>query len=126
MFIEIENKFTIIYMEKQNHLNIFLVVVVWKNCGYGECKAAAWYNINNIDKHKFLVPADLTIGQFIHVIRKRIKATPEKAIFIFVAKRILPSTASLISTIYEQYADDDGFLYILYSGENTFGMWLCI
>ena len=79
-------------------------------------------NINNIDKHKFLVPADLTIGQFIHVIRKRIKATPEKAIFIFVAKRILPSTASLISTIYEQYADDDGFLYILYSGENTFGM----
>lgn len=26
-----------------------------------------------------------------------------------------------MSTIYEQYKDDDGFLYVLYSGENTFG-----
>jgi GABA(A) receptor-associated protein len=27
----------------------------------------------------------------------------------------------LMRTIYEQYKDDDGFLYIVYSGENTFG-----
>ena len=29
-------------------------------------------------------PADLTVGQFVYVIRKRIKLSPEKAIFIFV------------------------------------------
>lgn len=29
--------------------------------------------------------------------------------------------ASLMSEIYAQYKDEDGFLYILYSGENTFG-----
>jgi len=33
----------------------------------------------------------------------------------------LPPTASLMSTIYEENKDEDGFLYVQYSGENTFG-----
>ena len=32
--------------------------------------------IQPIDKEKYLVPSDLTIGQFIFVIRKRIKLEP--------------------------------------------------
>ncbi|MCP8717389.1 MAG: hypothetical protein M5E90_08200 [Asgard group archaeon] len=67
-----------------------------------------------------MVPVDLTVGQFVYVIRKRIKLPSEKAIFIFV-NDILPPTAALISTIYEEHKDEDGFLYVLYSGENTFG-----
>ncbi len=62
----------------------------------------------------------MTVGQFVYVIRKRIKLPSEKAIFIFV-NDILPPTAALISTIYEEHKDEDGFLYVLYSGENTFG-----
>ncbi|KAG8485101.1 hypothetical protein CXB51_021365 [Gossypium anomalum] len=41
-------------------------------------------DIPNIDKKKYLVPADLTVGQFVYVIRKRIKLSAEKAIFLFV------------------------------------------
>eukprot|EP00339_Tiarina_fusa_P000177 CAMPEP_0117042142 /NCGR_PEP_ID=MMETSP0472-20121206/29371_1 /TAXON_ID=693140 ORGANISM="Tiarina fusus, Strain LIS" /NCGR_SAMPLE_ID=MMETSP0472 /ASSEMBLY_ACC=CAM_ASM_000603 /LENGTH=121 /DNA_ID=CAMNT_0004753313 /DNA_START=15 /DNA_END=380 /DNA_ORIENTATION=+ len=77
-------------------------------------------DIPDIDKKKYLVPTDLTVGQFVHVIRKRIKLTPEKAIFIFV-NNVLPPTAALMSTIYEERKDEDGFLYITYNGENTFG-----
>jgi len=77
-------------------------------------------DISDIDKKKYLVPADLTVGQFVYVIRKRIKLSPEKAIFIFV-NNVLPPTAALMSAIYEEHKDDDGFLYISYSGENTFG-----
>ena len=33
----------------------------------------------------------------------------------------MASSASLMSTIYEEQKDEDGFLYITYSGENTFG-----
>jgi GABA(A) receptor-associated protein len=73
-----------------------------------------------LDKKKYLVPSDLTVGQFVYVIRKRIKLSPEKAIFIFIDNR-LPASASLMSTIYEELRDQDGFLYIKYSGENTFG-----
>ena len=71
------------------------------------------------------MPVDLTVGQFVYVIRKRIKLPSEKAIFIFV-NDILPPTAALISTIYEEHKDEDGFLYVLYSGENTFGEKLAI
>jgi GABA(A) receptor-associated protein len=76
--------------------------------------------IPDIDKKKYLVPADLTVGQFVYVIRKRIKVSAEKAIFMFV-KNFLPPTASLMSDIYEEHKDEDGFLYITYSGESTFG-----
>lgn len=45
---------------------------------------------------------DLTVGQFVYVIRKRIKLAPEKAIFIFV-EEVLPPTAALMSAIYEEH-----------------------
>ncbi|KAI8465593.1 MAG: autophagy protein [Monoraphidium minutum] len=77
-------------------------------------------DIPDIDKKKYLVPADLTVGQFVYVIRKRIKLSPEKAIFIFISN-VLPPTAALMPSVYEDHKDDDGFLYITYSGENTFG-----
>ncbi|KAH9777305.1 Autophagy-related protein 8f [Citrus sinensis] len=68
----------------------------------------------------YLVPADLTVGQFVYVIRKRIKLSAEKAIFIFV-DNVLPPTGAIMSAIYEEKKDEDGFLYVTYSGENTFG-----
>jgi GABA(A) receptor-associated protein len=37
------------------------------------------------------VPADLTVGQFVYVIRKRIKLSPERAIFIFIDNKLPPS-----------------------------------
>jgi GABA(A) receptor-associated protein len=84
------------------------------------CEKVEKSDIATIDKKKYLVPSDLTVGQFVYVIRKRIKLSPEKAIFIFVDE-VLPPTAALMSSIYEEHKDEDGFLYISYSGENTFG-----
>lgn len=77
-------------------------------------------DIADLDKFKYLVPSDLSVGQFVYVIRKRIKLTPEKAIFVFVNDN-LPPTAALVKQIYKEHKDDDGFLYITYSGETTFG-----
>ena len=76
--------------------------------------------IQDIDKHKFLVPSDQTVGQMVYVIRRRIKLSPEKAIFVFV-NNVLPPTAALISEIYQTHKNEDGFLYITYAGENVFG-----
>jgi GABA(A) receptor-associated protein len=73
-----------------------------------------------IDKNKYLVPNDLTIGQFMYVIRKRMKLPPEKAIFLFV-NGIIPSSSTYISELYNIYKDDDNYLYVNYSFENTFG-----
>eukprot|EP01117_Protostelium_nocturnum_P007280 TRINITY_DN2604_c0_g1_i1.p2 TRINITY_DN2604_c0_g1~~TRINITY_DN2604_c0_g1_i1.p2 ORF type:complete len:122 (-),score=38.60 TRINITY_DN2604_c0_g1_i1:145-510(-) len=73
-----------------------------------------------IDKKKYLVPADITAGKFIFEIRKQIKLNPDQAIFLFVNDTI-PATGQLMSQIYEKNKDEDGFLYVTYSGENTFG-----
>jgi hypothetical protein len=78
------------------------------------CEKVEKSDIPTIDKKKYLVPSDLTVGQFCYVIRKRIKLAPEKAIFIFV-NEVLPPTAALMSSIYEEHKDEDGFLYITYA-----------
>lgn len=77
-------------------------------------------SVPDLDKGKFLVPADLTVGQFLHIVRKRIKLTPEQALYVFINNTIPPTSAPLTS-LYENHKDEDGFLYIIYSGENTFG-----
>jgi GABA(A) receptor-associated protein len=35
---------------------------------------------------------------------------------------LLVAAAALMSAIYEENKDEDGFLYMTYSGENTFGL----
>lgn len=77
-------------------------------------------SIPDIDKRKFLIPFDFTIGQFLHIIRKRIKMPPEQALFIFI-NNTLPPNSSLIHQVYREYKAEDQFLYMMYSGENTFG-----
>lgn len=73
-------------------------------------------------KRKFLVPQEITIGAFMHEIRKHLVGAEgeEKAIFLFVGEQI-PPAASLMSELYERYQDEDGFIYLTYTTENTFG-----
>ncbi len=112
-------------------------------------------NIPDIDKKKFLVPSDLTLAQFLFVVRKRIEIPADRAIFVFVEsevsgkkKSIMPATRCVVfvrvvvlccvvrfpfshvssparsdtlSSIYQANKDDDGFLYLTYAGERTFG-----
>lgn len=80
----------------------FMVCRAYANLHKVICEKVEKSDIATIDKKKYLVPADLTVGQFVYVIRKRIKLSPEKAIFIFVDE-VLPPTAALMSSIYEEH-----------------------
>jgi len=78
-------------------------------------------NIPDIDKDRFLVPSDLTVGQFLYVIRTRIKLKPEQALYIFFNNEIA-NTSMLIKEVYTRYKnEEDEMLYATYSTENTFG-----
>ena len=72
------------------------------------------------DKQKYLVDPDLTLGHFMYVIRKRIKLDPSQAIYMFIQGKI-PSSNETIQSIYHNYFDEDGFLYMSYTNEDTFG-----
>lgn len=64
------------------YLYIFLKVIVEKD---------PKSQIQSIDKRKFLVPSDISVAQFMWIIRKRIQLPSEKAIFLFVGK-VLPQS----------------------------------
>lgn len=77
--------------------------------------------LDDMDRNKFLAPGDLTLGQFMYVIRKRIKLKETESIFMFVNDTILAPTSHTMNTLHENFKDEDGFLYLVYCNENVFG-----
>jgi GABA(A) receptor-associated protein len=73
-----------------------------------------------IEKSKFVIPNGFSIGQLLTAVRMKMSLSPSCALFIFINNRLVPVT-STISTIYESNKDEDGFLYVCCSEENTFG-----
>lgn len=76
--------------------------------------------IPQIDKKKYLVPIDLTLGQFIYVIRKRLQLKSDQALFVLI-NGSSPSHSTLMSELYKSNKESDEYLYITYAAESTFG-----
>jgi len=69
----------------------------------------------------FLVPKDLTFGQFLYIIRKRMRLHPSVTIFLFTNGNIIPPSCMSIASVYNQYVCTDGFLYLYIAKESAFG-----
>ena len=79
-------------------------------------------DMQTIDKTKFLVPCDLTVGQLNFVVRKRIRLSPHESMFLFVGKaNVIPPVNITMYEVYEQNMSEDGFLYMKYCNMATFG-----
>ncbi len=76
--------------------------------------------IPEIDKRKFLVPNDISVAQFMWIIRKRIQLPSEKAIFLFVNKTI-PQSSSTMGQIYTSFKGKT--MYFL--SWHTFFIFIC-
>jgi len=75
-----------------------------------------------IKKNKFMVPGDFTFGKFIFDVRQHIAGIDSNsALFFFVSNNILPNNSALMNDLYTKYKSSDGFMYITYACENTFG-----
>ena len=77
--------------------------------------------LGEISKSKYLVPEDITLGQFSLIIRKRIELRESDALFFFINGTTIPPISNTMVSIYTDYKDEDGFLYMTYCGENVFG-----
>lgn len=73
-----------------------------------------------LDKSKFLIQKEHLFSQFIFVIRKRMNLEPEKAIFITANGVLVPNTKTM-GEIYNDYKDEDNFIYFVISTESVFG-----
>jgi GABA(A) receptor-associated protein len=78
-------------------------------------------HLQEISKKKYLMQKDVTVGQFLFIIRKQININETESIFLLVNNSSVPATGATIGEIYNKHADKDGFLYITYSAQQTFG-----
>ena len=74
----------------------------------------------DLKKNKYLVPKDMVISQFIFIIRKNLTLSSSEALFITINDKLCASNKKIVE-LYEEEKHEDGFLYIIYSSENTFG-----
>ena len=62
----------------------------------------------DIDKHKYLVPYNITVGQFMYVIRKQIRLPSSDTLFMFVgSERTILSPNTEMSEAYYRFRNID-------------------
>lgn len=75
------------------------------------------------EKSNYICPLDMSFGHLIHEIRKHITSpiSAETGLYFLTDKGTIPSTGSKLAEIYQQYKNEDGFLYLTCCKENVFG-----
>uniref|UniRef100_A0A3Q0SJ31 Microtubule-associated protein 1 light chain 3 gamma n=1 Tax=Amphilophus citrinellus TaxID=61819 RepID=A0A3Q0SJ31_AMPCI len=74
-----------------------------------------------LDKTKFLVPHELTMTQFVTIIRNRMALLPSQAFYLLISNSGLTSMSLTMAQVYKDHQDEDGFLYMTYASQEMFG-----
>ncbi|CAF1166278.1 unnamed protein product [Adineta steineri] len=78
--------------------------------------------LSRLENEKFLVPSELSFGQFAYNIRRRLRLRSEQALFFYIGSDgKQPILSSTIAVLYHENKDIDGFLYVFYADEKVFG-----
>ncbi|XP_052471167.1 microtubule-associated proteins 1A/1B light chain 3C-like [Carassius gibelio] len=74
-----------------------------------------------LDKTKFLVPHELTLGQFLSLIRSKMALEASQALYLLISGKNVSCLSASMGEVYSQFRDPDGFLYITYASQDMFG-----
>ncbi|KAG0411324.1 hypothetical protein HPB47_011552 [Ixodes persulcatus] len=74
-----------------------------------------------LDKTKFLVPQELTMSQFVSIVRNRLQISACHSFYLLVNNRSMANLSKTLSEVYAECHDEDGFLYVTYASQEMFG-----
>ncbi|CAB3366306.1 microtubule-associated proteins 1A/1B light chain 3A-like [Cloeon dipterum] len=74
-----------------------------------------------LDRTKFLVPEYLTVADLGSIIRRRLNLRDSQSFFLLVNQRSLASLTITMRQLYQAERDPDGFLYVVYASQESFG-----
>ncbi|RNA33954.1 microtubule-associated s 1A 1B light chain 3C [Brachionus plicatilis] len=78
-------------------------------------------NLPCLDKTKFLVPREISMSQFVAIIRNRMMLNQSQAFYLLIDDKGIASMSMTMAEIYERKKSNDGFLYMSYASQEMFG-----
>ena len=66
-------------------------------------------SIPKLRRKKYLVERNFTLGNLMYIIRQHLELTPDIAIYLLIGTKLFPAS-ELLGIIYDENADNDGFL----------------
>lgn len=79
---------------------------------------------NSIHNQLFVVPKTLMASEFTSLIRKKVNLSRTQSLMLFIDSKVLVTADLTISELYEKYSSPDGFLYILCTDHEAYGMFI--
>lgn len=74
-----------------------------------------------LDKIKYLVPFEMTMGTLSSIIRKRLQLNSTQTLFLIVNQKNVFCSSTPLGEIYSNEKDNDGFMYVVYASQEVFG-----
>ncbi|CAF0858924.1 unnamed protein product [Brachionus calyciflorus] len=77
-------------------------------------------SLPELTRKKYIVPRQRQLSSFYFTLRKHLKIDKSQSFFLMI-NNMTTSLSSTIGDIYDNHKDNDGFLYVMYFDENSFG-----
>ena len=78
-------------------------------------------SIPQLEKVKYVFPQKLPMGLVTDFIRSRLSLASNESLYLFVKETVLVSASTTVGEVYQLYKDEDGFVYVTYATQETFG-----